>query len=183
VIFFEVTCQKKQKTLSKFQNHDFADFSIYGLDYQMTIKLGTFSTLHFHYRCKTIRHIHIHNIILKLLIKIYMLYGLSNCVKDNKIDYCKTVGLQSYMLLLLRFCVFYVFFKIKKRDFLRFLLCFIRFLEQRYTAQLQNQKTTHNIWVFLTCRASFSLKVFREKAAETNEKSHNLYLSAPIGWC
>jgi len=37
----------------------------------------------------------------------------------------KTLGLQ-YMLLLLRF---YVFLKIQKRDFLRFLLCFTHFLE------------------------------------------------------
>jgi len=28
--------KRTEKTLSKFQNHDFADFSVHGSDYQMT---------------------------------------------------------------------------------------------------------------------------------------------------
>jgi len=31
--------------MSKKQNHDFADFSVHGSNYQMTIKLGTFQNV------------------------------------------------------------------------------------------------------------------------------------------
>ena len=65
---------------------------------------------------------------------VYNIYGISSCVKDNKSDSVWYLGLkfQAYNTCyqFYVFYVFYVFFENpKKPDFLRFLLCFTRFLE------------------------------------------------------